>query len=547
MWPEDGSALEVSVRVAFGADRGADPGTWTWTELGDRLGARAIRLQAGKRPGSRYASPAQATLTLDNDDGALTPGNSMSPYWPQIQLGTPLQVRVFWGGVWHTRFSGFADSWRPAFTPTTGGATASTVEITAYGPLQRLGAAKGPRSPLRRLIGSPASLAAGLLAYWPLEDSADSVQAASAMAGVSAMKAAGPVEFAEGDVNMSPGGTRRWGTLPLPSLTAGGSLTGQVPAGVSSPVAWSVHLFWQAVGGTDDDLALVGWDTPGGTFARWELVQDRGGVDGTYLVGYSSAGAPTVVWSTITTFVGPADLVVSAVQSGGNISVTFRFGTSTFNTSVAGTLTRITGVSLNPHRVTFADDDRFIVGHLRIWDNATAEPVSVADLRSYRGELAHVRLARLCAEDGIAIDVPAVADGVGTPLGPQPVGTPLELYRECEDADMGVLYETGFGLGYLPRAGRYNPPVDMTVDLAAYRTASGTGGNVLTPTYNNEDLVNELTVSREGGSSVVVSDSVSEAQAGTFPLSVDLNVLSDDQLAGQATWRAHVAGMDVDQ
>src|SRR5688500_19039981 len=86
-WPDDRD-LPVEVEMAFGADVNADPGTWSWTDLSSRRTADAIRIRAVK------GTPRSCTVTLDNDDAWLTPLHPMSPYWPYVDLNTPMRVRL---------------------------------------------------------------------------------------------------------------------------------------------------------------------------------------------------------------------------------------------------------------------------------------------------------------------------------------------------------------------------------------------------------------------------------------------------------------------
>ncbi|WP_431881580.1 hypothetical protein [Micromonospora chalcea] len=88
MWPEDRD-LPIEVEAAFGATLTDDPGLWTWTDLSSRLRANAISIRQ-----NIYPTPSTCTVTLHNDDGALTPLHPASPYWPNVDLGTPLRVRL---------------------------------------------------------------------------------------------------------------------------------------------------------------------------------------------------------------------------------------------------------------------------------------------------------------------------------------------------------------------------------------------------------------------------------------------------------------------
>ncbi|MEV4212915.1 hypothetical protein [Micromonospora sp. NPDC049662] len=498
-----------------------------------------VTITRGRTSEGTRADPGQCGFRLDNLSGDYSPRNPLGQWYGYLGRNTPVRVSAGpVGGALVGRFYGEIASWPPGWNIN---GSVRYVDVDAAGILRRLGQGEQPKwSPIRRTAqaGTP------LLAYWPLEDEADATEAASAVNGVAPMRRAGTVAFAAGDVNVSTAGTIRWGTLPLPSLTAAGSLTGRVPLGVSTPVAWSVHVFWQSVGGSDDNLALMGWDAaPGGTYARWELVQDRGGVDGTYLVGYSGTGAATVVWSTVFTFGGPADLVISAAQSGGNISITVKFGTLTTSASVAGTLTRITTVALNPNLATFAVADEFIVGHLRIWDTATVSPMTFSDLQSYRGETATARLARVCTEAGIPLTGTATASK--TVLGPQPVATLQDLLDEPAEADGGMLFEQrgALGLAYRTRASLYNQtPVDLPYTRLIPPFA---------PVDDASRVRNDVTVKRAGGSSARSVQTTGPLAAvpppagvGVYRTEVELNLFADGPLQDHAAWIRHLGTVD---
>ncbi|WP_038843451.1 hypothetical protein [Salinispora arenicola] len=533
----DGDPLGVRIRAAFGADPHADPATWSWTDLTAYWRASdPIELEWGRQSSASRPESSTCALTLRNSDGRFTVGHAMSPYWPYVRTWTPVSVDVDLGdgAGWRNRHSGHVRNW-PVTWPGRSGKLA-VARIESVGVLGRLGRGSPPgRSPMNRSILAAAGN--GLLAYWPCEDEADATQAASGIRGVAPMRADGSVEFAAGGVDITVGGTQRYGTKPLPLLTDGGSLSGRAPAGTSSPVAWTLEAFWQT-GNPTEQVVLMRWTTPTGPFVRWDYVDSYNDVYGTYLVAYTASGSPTVVWSVPTRYVGPFNLRISAVQNGGSIDVTVMVGLQTIGSvTVTGTLARIDTIALNPdqHVISPGALD-FVVGHLRVWDSATS-PLTYSRVDAHPGEAAHLRLARLCAEDGVALSTPTVPDEGATAMGVQPDGTPLDLYQQCEQVDLGIIYESGFGLAYLPRWSRYNAPPALTIDAANRQL----GGN-LRPAADDQRLRNHWTVTRIGGSSAVAADEESIAQRGQIPSSPRLNLTSDGQLQHHANWRLWMYG-----
>ena len=111
--------LTVLVEAAFGADLTADPATWVWTDLTDRLMPTTISVARGVAIGAASAQVSSGSVMLTNEDGWLTPKLPTSPYWPDVDVATPMRVRVLpntftladtfgrttsngWGGRWST-------------------------------------------------------------------------------------------------------------------------------------------------------------------------------------------------------------------------------------------------------------------------------------------------------------------------------------------------------------------------------------------------------------------------------------------------------------
>lgn len=86
--------LQVSVEAAFGADLAADPTSWAWTDLSGRLCSDVISIRRGTSAGASSSQTSSATVRLLNDDGALTPRLATSPFWPYVDAGTPVRLRL---------------------------------------------------------------------------------------------------------------------------------------------------------------------------------------------------------------------------------------------------------------------------------------------------------------------------------------------------------------------------------------------------------------------------------------------------------------------
>lgn len=143
------------------------------------------------------------TVTLENSDGALTPGGP-GPWGPHLVRWRPARVSVLVDGVWRQRFYGFVNA-QPLSWPT-GRPEYCVVTVTAIDIMARLAAES------LHGISAEMVLATHPIAYWPLTDS-----------GEPAANLSGET-FAElAETKVGEGGEVSWGGgVPLPSDSSGG-------------------------------------------------------------------------------------------------------------------------------------------------------------------------------------------------------------------------------------------------------------------------------------------------------------------------------------
>jgi hypothetical protein len=156
----------------------------------------------------------------------------------------------------------------------------------------------------------------------------------------------------------------------------------------------------------------------------------------------------------------------------------------------------------------------------------------------YTGETADTRLSRLCAEQGEQITITGSSN---ITMGAQTQATFVDLLRQCEAADGGLLYD-GFspGLAYVCRSSRYNETATLTLDMAADPPQVA---NPFAPVDDDQRNRNDWTVSRTGGSSARYVDQTGPLGVdaiGTYDSSIDLNLADDTGLLDQAGWRVHL-------
>jgi hypothetical protein len=528
------------VYVAPGADPGADPSTWVWEDVTSLVRLESgITITRGRADEFSVAGPQRAALTVDNRDGRWVIRNPLGVWYGQIRRNMPLQVRLQRGATEYIRFTGLVDS-LPSRRNTAG--TNRYVPVTASGITRRLARPSVmARSALYREI-----MANDPTAYWPLEDGADSTEAASPVDGISPMRpfsysrftvpgsggvpepAAGLPKFATG--NGIPG------SGPVIDLAQGGTLHGTVPPAASG--AWRIEFTMTAPRDKAASRIPIEWRTDG-TWIQWQIQIQSTGILASFgdpVTGVSAGGTS----ATFSVFDGlPHHYEVDATQSAGVADARIYVdGTLvavyTANTPpMTGTPGRITEVIVNPLETLNGDASMPIIGHVAVWDHIPSTNTTRAAV-GWLGETPAERTVRVCAEDGVPL---SVAGLTGDAMGAQPLAAILPVLRDAEATDPGVLYERTSGeLYYLNRDSRYNQAVALALDYAQRHIAPP-----FEPVDDDQQLRNDITATRPGGRPVQYVDADSVAAEGRYGEQITVNVQSDEALFNHAAWRVHLA------
>ena len=202
-------------------------------------------------------------------------------------------------------------------------------------------------------------------------------------------------------------------------------------------------------------------------------------------------------------------------------------------TLASATLGRVTGVRLAPDGTVCAAGTLF-GGHVQVWDGTDAPDLTEA-FSAYLGEDAAARISRLCLEGGIDATIPIPS--IPTPMGAQGAGKLLDLLREAEQADGGVLHDGGVRgqLVFIPRSARYNAATDMTLDVATGELSPGFGVD-----FDDSRTCNDFYATRKGGSTANIWDDAHINANGLYSDSDTVSVESDDVLPFRAAWRVHL-------
>lgn len=414
------------------------------------------------------------------------------------------------------------------------------VQATIAGPLRRL--QQGSKPPVnsamkRAWITRPGTLAP--VAYWPCEDGSSATSFGSGVGGPPMQWDAAP-ELASD--------TAFPGSDPLPVLN-GSRWSGSVPAYAGSGsiiTRFAVHLDTTLPSADALLLRMVGT----GTCAIFALRYLANG--GMRFSGYPRTGATAlfddafslpggrVFWFSLEMRPGSSGQVVCSVD------VLAPESASAFAAPQTPTFSGVVGKALQVDVNGNGLLTNTAVGHISVQADWETMYNLQPPLDGYRGERSGTRFLRLCQENGYPARVYGAPE-LTQQMGVQPAGTFYDLLQEIPDADLGIMYEPRdtFALGYRTAASMYNQGSAATL---SYDESDLPGD--LAPADDDQNLVNDLTVSLPDGTSVRVMEddpalSTSTVNAGTYQNTATANLASGDgQLLDNAGQRLASSSAD---
>jgi hypothetical protein len=474
-------------------------------------------------------------LVLDNSSGDYSLGGRSSN-WPNVRRGTPVRVRIDPGtGGGRVVLLAFADGFTPGWDDLTG--NTPTVTLSASGTLRRLTQGSAPVTSAYRRVMTALSSA---VAYWPMEEGRDATYAPALRGGSDFTLTGDPDWDSNTDFDCS---------APLPVLRDG-RLIADVAAYTDtgrSQLRWLMSI---PDGGLPDGTVLAHISMTGGLH-RWDLTYGRSeaGVETLGLFRYNAPADPGTLHSStpnvaFTTDGVPCRFGLAWVQNGANIHWQFSVTPATYGANAQfldGVITGKTAgivshIDFNPHSANLD----FAVGHITIENQITSLFADADALVAHEGDVATAttgRIARLCAEN----DVPLFRYATGATLstldymGPQQVAPLLDLLREAETSDQGVLWDgRTAGLSYTTRRRRELGTVKLTVDAA--------NGELAAPfdaVDDDQRTRNKMTVTRLHGVTVTREDAtgpMGTGEVGIYDDSMTVNNRNDSMARQYAHW-----------
>lgn len=552
----------ILVEAGYGAGFDDGFGPMDLTDISDDVREEAkMSITKGRSANSGSATPSSLGFDLNNSEGQHTPLLPTGAHWPHVRRGLPFLVSVPYGYAPPTsRGAGYASSIAPAWDQSL---RLATCRIQAVGPLGRLQKTPGdPQSALHRslmLAGGfgfdPAATAP--VAYWPMEDASGSRSLASAIGGPA-------MSFSSPTTVMVASDSTLAGSAALPTLATGASFSGAIPR-YEQTGAWSVaHVVKipTSVAATSPLVEVLS----SGTARRWVVELAPGSPDAVHVRAYDNAGASILNDSASlieADFYGKWSLVTLSVATNGAdvdyaVRVTAAYP-STTSATISGTLaSRTHGLAQTVRGKATASLNDASIGHYVVYADPSMTASAIASqsysaMTGHVGDLPYDRAARLCGQAGITLVASEATRAIveGVRMGPQPVGTFLNLLRECEEVAQALLHDGGWTFDQAPGSGqvgvltwasreeRYNAPSVMTLDFSVGEV------EYFGPVLDDLMLRNDSTVTdSDGGSARVISQASASVEGGLYPEGRTYNLYDEADAADMAGWRVNLGTVD---
>lgn len=410
-----------------------------------------------------------------------------------------------------------------------------TTALEASGVMRRLQQGSRPLdSTMRQRLGARTDS----VAYWPMEDPSGANVFASALTSGLVMKWAEAEPAFASDSQFAC-------SQPLPTMQ-GGRVTGFIPFYTHNGVM-NLQFLMFVPAATADDTMLVRLST---VKSRWDIRYRDAGGGALDLQWFDSEG--TAISST-----GPVGFSVDnrllwmsleLTQSGSNVSYVLaqlEVGDST-GVAQSGTANSVTLGRATAFRTGHIGHDASeVFGHPIVTTSIYSLYDVFDQLVAYTGEDAQDRIRRLAGDAGVTFA--GYGPDNGTDMGVQRSAALLDLIREAEDSDAGILFEPRdqLGLAFRPRRSLMTQTETATLNYAGKTLAE------LRPVEDDSTTRNDVVVTRIDGSSAqaTLESGALSVQSppdgvGPYPTSFSLSLQDDTKLSDHAHWRLSLGTVD---
>lgn len=451
--------------------------------------------------------PSTLTLTLDNADGHFTDGTVTL-----VPNSTLIRYTETSGATTVNQFTGRVvtlDLGWPA-----GGQEFATVQVTASDPLADL-SRRTMRSMLEQeiLLDSPT-------AYYTLGEAQGSTSA-----GDTSGSGNPPLAIAGSGNAVVFGSTGVTGDLTAATFASGQRLQLTLPSGfIPSSGAFAFECFFST---------LMAGSTTSPPYALF--IRESNGTQQAINLGVASGGVPFIGSGPVGVFGANAindgafhHFVGSVSAAGALTAYVDGVLVGTIGGATPTNVGDILGVGDDPGLPGLVNEFTGTVAHVAIYSHtlSAARVAAHAAVLTSFAETADARLFRIASYAGLTATTTSPS---GQIMGEQATSGQsfFDAMQTVALAEGGVLYADGTGA--LQMQGRYYRGQRTTTDLTVTSDAVDPGTSV---TWDTQQLVNQVTVTRTGGATQVVG-----APAGAvFPQSLELDVDTDESALGAAQW-----------
>lgn len=530
---------KVGVYIAPGADVSTASSGWTFTDITtDVLFKNLVTLSLGRSDEQSQAQTASCSFTVLNDTGNYTPRRPAGAYYPNMRVGFPVKVEVVSASTGTVQlFTGYVDELAPSWDASM---SVPTVNVTAKGTIQRLQQGNQPLRTAVETIAYDATLINTVASYWPLTDGETSSQAGSGLSNGAALKVSGgTMDFAAFDGFP--------GSDPIAEFGAGANLHGDIDNSRADTTGAVFFRCMLHVGSAlTDTTTMMQWLFTGGTVSRAEIRYRTAG--GVQLRVFDQSGGTLYDSGAVAFGIDANDLFIAMefTQNGANIDVLLyiaKLGTFLAGTNSTTILTQTIGRLRHYDVGGSGTMTGWGIGHVGVSNDIDWMFNSFQILEAYESETVQDRIERVCDEAGVPV---TIVGGASTNMDSQPKGTLIDVLRDCEATDHGVLYDgLGFGVVYVCRAALENSAVDLALSIADRDVMPP-----FEPLENTRLTVNDVTVRRSGGGSgrLTQDDGPYATQdVGVFASEYTVNVPNDYEVLNHAGWLLHLGTVDVDR
>lgn len=420
------------------------------------------------------------------------------------------------------------------------------VPVHAADVLQRLG---NDSAPLEDAITQYLRRYTTITGHWPLTDGAATDAPFSAVSGVGSGQSVNYNYVTSSDL---PGSTGYAAAQGVGSFIRGQGRT-TPPSGIAGALWWMRNPTLPAPGVALTETDVISFNTTGSNVKWWKINMSTKenmilygyGTDGTQ-IAYAGFGNGYPVFDPTRWYA----ISLTLVQNGANIDYSLSwcnydrpetfFG---FTQSVAGTAGRINGWTATSQ--ANAPDTQ--LAHMTLLqENVYLGGTDTVNASSaFTGERAADRVRRVCSDSGIPVVIEGAAES-SSRLGPQPVDTLLNVLRDAEKTDGGMLIGTRSRLGitYVTRN-----RISQQFRSGSFSHDASHFSAPPKPVPDSFGVVNDATVSRRvgGGSAraIVQGGPRGTAAIGTVASSDTVNVINLSNALDIASWNAALGTFDA--